>query len=189
MSISQQRAETELTRFYKNKNVLITGATGFLGKVLVWKLYDSCPDIGKIYVLLRSKNDISANKRLTQMLKAKPFNDKHCCTDLLQKIVAIESDITAPDLGLGPSEKALLKDQVNIVFHCAASVRFDAPLRDNMRDNLYGTREIIKLCDSLVNLTAYVHVSTAYSNYHQKDIQEELLPMRMDVDKVVQMVE
>lgn len=180
---------TEVTKFYRNKNVLVTGATGFLGKVLVWKLYESCPDIGKIYVLMRSKNNLSADKRLIQMLKAKPFCFKYHYTDLLQKFVAIESDITTEGLGLSQSDRSLLVDQVNVVFHSAASVRFDAPLKDNMRDNLYGTQEIVKLCNSLKHLDAFVHVSTAYSNCHQKYISEELSPMESKIDKVTEIVE
>ena len=180
---------SDVIKFHANKNVLITGATGFLGKVLLWKLIKSCPDIGKIYVLLRAKNNNSAEKRLIQMLKAKPFSYKYEYTDLLNKVVAIDSDITATGLGLSQTDRTLLQDQVNIVYHCAASVKFDAPLKENMRDNLYGTREVVELCNSIRNLSALVHVSTAYSNCQSKQVAEELVPMRMEVNKVIQMVE
>jgi len=178
--------------FYKNKNVLITGATGFLGKVLLWKLCQSCPDIGKIYVLLRSKNNVSAEKRLVQLLKNKPFNFNNKQlqqTSLFDKIVAIESDITSKGLGLSERDRQLLREEVNVVFHCAASVRFDAPLKDNLRDNVLGTIELMALCNESKNLNACVHVSTAYSNCHQKDINEELCPLEMDSEKAVQMIE
>lgn len=180
---------TDVTNFYKNKNILITGASGFLGKVLLWKLIESCPDIGLIYVLLRSKANISADKRLIQLLKGKPFSFKYNYTDLLKKVVAIESDITADRLGLSQSDRSLLQAQVNIVIHSAASVKFDAPLKDNLRDNFYGTRSIMQLCETMPNLKAMVHVSTAYSNCQLPDIKEELMPLQLDVDSAVQMVE
>ena len=41
--------------FYRNKNILITGTTGFLGKVLLEKFLYSIPDCGKIYILIRNK--------------------------------------------------------------------------------------------------------------------------------------
>lgn len=179
----------EVIKFYKNKNVLITGASGFLGKVLLWKLIESCPDIGNIYVLLRSKGNLTAEKRLIQMLKSKPFNVKYDYVTLLNKVVAIEGEITTPELGLSPTDRKLLVDQVNVVFHSAASVKFDAPLKDNMRDNLYGTREMIELCNEIKHLDAFVHVSTAYSNCNEKDINEELMPLKVDVEDVIKLVE
>lgn len=176
---------SEIVQFYKNKNVLITGVTGFLGKVLFWKLLDTCDEIGTIYVLLRSKNNQSAEKRLIQLLKSKPFSPKYKYTDLLQKTVAIESDIVKADLGLSQSDRTLLEDRVNIVLHCAASVKFDAPLKDNMRDNVDGTRSILTLCNNIKNLNAFVHVSTAYSNCQARDIDEKILPLHRDIDDVM----
>ena len=180
---------SDVVKFYKNKNILITGASGFLGKVLLWKLLDTCPDIGKIFVLLRSKNNVSAEKRLVQLLKVKPFNFKHLHDDLFEKVVAIESDITTEGLGLSQSDRTLLQEQVHIVFHSAASVKFDAPLKDNLRDNVYGTCSIVKLCNTIKNLKALVHVSTAYSNCQSRDIAEDIQPLERDVDDIVKVVE
>lgn len=181
--------DSQVINFYKNKKILLTGGSGFLGKVLLWKLLETCPDIAKIYVLLRPKNNISAEKRLIQMLKSKPFSFKHDYTKLLQKLVAIESDMTVENLGLSQTDRTLLEDEVNIVIHSAASVRFDAPLKENLRDNVYGTRSIVNLCENMKNLQCLVHVSTAYSNCHLKDIDEDVIPLEKDVEQIMQTLE
>lgn len=182
-------SDSNVINFYKNKKILITGGSGFLGKVVIWKLLETCPDIAKIYVLLRSKNNISAEKRLIHLLKGKPFSFKHDYTKLLQKIVAIESDMTVENLGLSQTDRTLLEDEVNIVLHSAASVSFDAPLKDNLRDNVFGTRSIVKLCENIKNLQALVHVSTAYSNCQLKAIEEKVIPLEEDLDQIMQKLE
>ncbi|XP_078154590.1 uncharacterized protein LOC144549710, partial [Carex rostrata] len=52
---STTNQQSQIVNFYKNKSIFITGASGFVGKVLVEKLLRTCSKINKIYVLLRSK--------------------------------------------------------------------------------------------------------------------------------------
>jgi fatty acyl-CoA reductase len=54
---------TQIQEFYKGRSVLITGATGFCGKMLLETLLRSCPHIGNIYVLMRPKKDQDVNER------------------------------------------------------------------------------------------------------------------------------
>jgi fatty acyl-CoA reductase len=56
-----------IPEFYKNRDVLVTGATGFVGKLLIEKLLRSCNDIGRIFVLLRPKRSKSINERLEEI--------------------------------------------------------------------------------------------------------------------------
>jgi fatty acyl-CoA reductase len=58
---------SEITEFYRNKSIFITGATGFLGKALVEKLLRSCYDLDKIYLLVRGKKGKSAMERLDEI--------------------------------------------------------------------------------------------------------------------------
>lgn len=50
--------------FYKDKVLLITGTTGFLGKVLLEKLFRSAHDFKRIYVLVRPKRGTSIMDRV-----------------------------------------------------------------------------------------------------------------------------
>lgn len=54
---------TPVTDFYSNATVLITGGTGFVGKVLTEKLLRSF-GLRKIYMLIRSKDNMSVQERL-----------------------------------------------------------------------------------------------------------------------------
>lgn len=56
--------------FYAGRSILVTGFTGFLGKVLVEKLIRSCPDIKTIYVLVRQLNDKDANQRTAKIVES-----------------------------------------------------------------------------------------------------------------------
>jgi len=56
-------SETPVTDFYSNATVLITGGTGFVGKVLTEKLLRSF-GLRKIYMLIRSKDNMSVQERL-----------------------------------------------------------------------------------------------------------------------------
>jgi fatty acyl-CoA reductase len=57
--------------FYVGRSIFITGATGFMGKVLVEKLLRSCPGIDRVYLLIRPKTDKDVRFRLQEMIKCK----------------------------------------------------------------------------------------------------------------------
>jgi nucleoside-diphosphate-sugar epimerase len=58
---------TEIQEFYRGANVLVTGATGFMGKVLVEKLLRSCPHLNNVYLLVRSKKGKNSESRLDEI--------------------------------------------------------------------------------------------------------------------------
>ena len=53
---------------FAGKDVLVTGASGFLGRVLIEKLLRSCPDIGNVYLLLRPKRGVPALQRVRDIV-------------------------------------------------------------------------------------------------------------------------
>jgi len=61
---------SRLQKFYAGLVVFITGGTGFLGKLLLLRLLQLCPDIGGIIMLLREKHGQSCRERLFNILSS-----------------------------------------------------------------------------------------------------------------------
>lgn len=55
--------------FYRNACILVTGGTGFVGKVLLEKLLRTCDNLQCIYVLLRSKRGRSSEERYHELIQ------------------------------------------------------------------------------------------------------------------------
>jgi len=84
----------------------------------------------------------------------------------------IKGDIGLPELGLQPADKDVLIRRVNIVFHGAATVRFNEPLKVAVNINTRGTDRILDLCKRMTNLISIIYVSTAYSNADREEVKE-----------------
>lgn len=61
---------TEIQQIYKDQTILIFGATGFIGKVVIEKLLRSCSDIKVIYILIRPKWKKTINQRVDELLNS-----------------------------------------------------------------------------------------------------------------------
>ena len=72
--IQSEGRVTPIQSFFCQRNVFITGVTGFMGKVLLEKLLRSCPEIGLCYVLVRPKNGVNPHQRIKQLLECKVNN-------------------------------------------------------------------------------------------------------------------
>jgi fatty acyl-CoA reductase len=57
-----------ITEFYRGTNIFMTGATGFLGKVLLEKILRSCPGVGNVYVLIRPKKGKTPSDRVEDIV-------------------------------------------------------------------------------------------------------------------------
>lgn len=52
-----------IPEWFSGRSILITGATGFMGKVLVEKLLRDCPDVAQLYLLIRPKRGVEPSQR------------------------------------------------------------------------------------------------------------------------------
>ncbi|XP_046742826.1 fatty acyl-CoA reductase 1-like [Diprion similis] len=181
---------TSITAFYAGRSILITGGTGFMGKVLIEKLLRSCPAVEEIFLLMRPKKNSTIDDRLRQML-ALPLYDKLRETDpsVFEKLIPVIGDVTEEGLGLPPVERKVLIEKVSIVFHVAANVRFDDPLKHAVLMNTRGTRDVCILAASMKKLVVLLHVSTAYGNTDRPVIDEILYPAHTDWKKAIKIAE
>jgi alcohol-forming fatty acyl-CoA reductase len=67
---------TKTQEFYKGKSIFITGASGFMGKVLLEKLLYSCSDLKQIMILVRPKRGKSAAQRVADF-STLPVSSQH----------------------------------------------------------------------------------------------------------------
>lgn len=54
---------------------------------------------------------------------------KEICPDVHEKIRPISADLNQHDFGISKEDMEELLSSTNVIFHCAATVRFDDPLR------------------------------------------------------------
>jgi len=84
-----------------------------------------------------------------------------------------------------------LVDEVQIVLHGAATVRFDEPLTVALDINTRGTLLVIQIAKEMRCLEAFVHVSTAYTNCLIHHINEVFYPEKLtcSFDKILELRE
>ena len=116
---------------YSNEVILLTGATGFLGKVLLESLlFHFKPKV--IYVLIRD-NAMNRFEKLKQSpiwIRVKDFS----C------VVPITCDLELNGLGISILDDKKIQDYPpKFVFHCAGSIDFNASLAYNIKTNVDGT--------------------------------------------------
>ncbi|KAJ3101294.1 hypothetical protein HDU97_001534 [Phlyctochytrium planicorne] len=133
-----------ISSFYTNKNILVTGSTGFLGGILALSLLEKVHSFsGKVICPVRNP------RRLPQRLLSNP------------KLRVIEGfDLLLPNLGLDEKTRRYLVENVDIVFHCAAITSWMEPLAKLIRANSLATFELLELFGASNRIQMFMCCST-----------------------------
>ncbi|XP_045783589.1 putative fatty acyl-CoA reductase CG5065 [Maniola jurtina] len=189
VNASKYRTQS-VAEYYAGKKVFITGGTGFLGKVLIERLLSSCTQIDSIYVLIREKEGQTIEARLKQLLDVPLFDKlKQGKPESLNKVIPIRGDIAKDNLAITQEDQNTFIDDVSVVFHSAATVKFTEPFKSMIRVNLEGTSKIMDLSKRMKNLDTFVYISTAYSNSNKPVIDEVIYPPPKPLDEVYKFIE
>jgi len=129
------------------KTILVTGATGSLGKLLTRNLLER--DDARLVFLVRAASDADARARV-ETIGALPEHAEVYASDLLQ-----------PRLGLADSRYRDLAERVTCILHSAASTRFNSPLEEARINNVETTRQVLAFAGDCSHITRFGYLSTA----------------------------
>ncbi|KAG5327384.1 FACR1 reductase, partial [Pseudoatta argentina] len=176
--------------FYAGQSILLTGATGFLGKIFIEKILRSCPDVREIFLLMRPKKELSIKERLDKILNL-PIYEKlgKERSSNFEKLIPISGDINEKILGLSAMDRQMLIERVTIIIHAAADVKFNNSIKHAIFANTRATRDICILAQNMKNLIALVYVSTAFAHVNEPFIDEKIYLPIADWQKIIEIVE
>ena len=132
--------------------VFLTGATGYIGKVLLYHLLQR-DDVVRIHVLVRAKRGVDPATRFETTIKS----SRIYTGDLACKLIA-RANVVEGDLANIPA----LPASVTHIVHCAASISFNLPIMEAVATNVDPSMAIMERSLALKNLVSFVHISTAY---------------------------
>ncbi|MFI8418442.1 non-ribosomal peptide synthetase [Serratia sp. NPDC078593] len=122
------------------RNILLTGATGFVGSHLLAELLVTTN--AHIFCLAREKMQESAEQRLDRVLNRYQIT---LSAEQRERVHVIKGDIAEHNFGLTTEMYDSLCYKTDIIYHSASSVNFIQPYSYMKRDNVQGLREVIRL--------------------------------------------
>ncbi len=160
--------------------VLLTGATGFIGSLLLRDLLLNRSQlcINGVVLICRSKRNMTASQRVDLLLENPMFSflSNQEKQDL---VIVIEGDVAAPNIGMTKSDMKYLCQDLHIthVFNCAACVNFTEPLEIAAESNITSALQVQQLTKNLKFKGAlYIYLSTAFIHGGRNGTTEDPLP-------------
>ena len=145
------------------QNVLLTGATGFLGIHILQDLLENTN--ATIYCLVRDKNNVSAEERLQQ--KYQFYFDKDLSPLLHQRVQIVKGNLVEDNFEIPLTSYHFLGQKIDTVFHAAARVDHYGDKSAFHRVNVDGTKHILDFCrlfGSKLNYISTISVSGNHAN-------------------------
>lgn len=172
--MEQHRSMESLKNFFEGKKIFMTGGTGFLGRFLLAKLM-RMGNLGEILVLARPKKGKTNAERMEESLSGILFEKMdYFDPKFKSKIRVINGDIEVEGLGISSVDRDYIQQEVHIIIHAAATVRFDEEIKKAININVRGTRDLLDIAVDVKKLQSFIYVSTAYAN----------CPLKVRIDEV-----
>lgn len=173
-------AQVSIRETLAGKHILLTGASGFVGKVWLAMVLHDIPQIGRVYVLLRGKGR-GVKERFEKIVNESPvFKPLHEAHDgrmsefVSQRVEVVAGDVSQPHLGMDPDIEARLLRDVDLVLNCAGLVDFNPDVREALASNVDGAMHVAEFIEASHHATL-LHVSTCYVAGHRDGFVPETI--------------
>lgn len=154
--------------------VLLTGVTGFVGAFLLRDFI--VRSSAQIYCLVRAADTQAGLKRIRDNLdKYGVWRD-----DFAARITVILGDLSKPGMNLSEEHRRLLIEEIDVIYHIAATVNLALKYKALKPTNVNGTREILRLASTgkikpvhyLSSYAPFDSIHNAGRTIYEKDIPE-----------------
>ncbi|MBZ0114229.1 MAG: AMP-binding protein [Thermoanaerobaculia bacterium] len=131
-------------------DILVTGATGFLGAHLVADLVDRLADSHpgrRVIVLIRASDGVAACQRLAATFERFDLPQRslgHCLEDDA-RVIALAGSLSRESLGLPPETWDALARCISLIFHVGAQVSSELSYEELRSSNVLGTQRLLTL--------------------------------------------
>ncbi|MGH9713910.1 MAG: SDR family oxidoreductase [Candidatus Acidiferrales bacterium] len=152
----------------RGKNILLIGATGFIGKVWLTNLLSDLPEIGRVFLLVRRNRTTTSLERFQRVVEESPVFELLAARYgekfgefLRERIEVVEGDVTKPGLGMPAESRRRLARTLDVIINSSGLTDFNPDLRDALATNVRATAHVldfIRECDH----GALLHLSTCY---------------------------
>lgn len=126
-------------QYGREQAILLTGATGFVGRFLLWQLLQDTQ--ATIYCLVRGRTQVEADRRLRITLgKWDLWSEK-----AEHRMIPVSGDLRLERLGLDKSTYELLCDRVDTIYHCGTSMNHLETYAMAKAANVDSARELLTI--------------------------------------------
>ncbi len=152
----------------RGKNILLAGATGFIGKVWLVNLLIDAPEVGKIFVLVRRRRSTTAAERFRKIVDESPLFEflaqrygSRFEEMLAEHIEVIDGDLSKPGMGLDDATRVRLARTLDLVINSSGLTDFNPDLRDALAANVDSAAHLLEFMRE-TDHAALLHLSTCY---------------------------
>ena len=152
----------------RGKQILLIGATGFIGKVWLANLLNDLPEIGRMHLLVRPHRSATSLERFERLVEESPVFEmlaarygERFSEFLRERIEVVDGDVTQPGLGLAPEARQRLARSLDLVVNSSGLTDFNPDLREALASNVGAVAHVLDFlreCDH----AALLHLSTCY---------------------------